>query len=86
VNNAGAYGASAKDRPKEPTAKEFADYYWNNASIQDFTRVFEANVTGVFYTTLAFLKLLDAGNQEGRSIEGVSSQVITISSIGGFRR
>jgi NAD(P)-dependent dehydrogenase (short-subunit alcohol dehydrogenase family) len=48
--------------------------------------VFEVNVTGVFYTTLAFLELLDAGNAEGRALEGVSSQVITISSIGGYRR
>ena len=42
----------------------------------------------MLYTTLAFLELLDAGNHvvKGEGLEGVSSQVITISSIGGYRR
>jgi len=86
INNSGVFGPTTIDRPKDQTLKEFIDYFWNQSTVQDFTRIFEVNVAGVFYTTLAFLELLDAGNKEGRGLDGVSSQVITISSIGGLRR
>ena len=86
VNNSGITGAANTDQPKQPTVKEFAEYYWNLASVEEFTRVFEVNVTGVFYTTLAFLELLAAGNEEGRGLKGVSSQIITISSVSGYKR
>jgi len=86
VNNSGVFGPHTMDRPKNQSVKEFVDYFWNQASVEDFTRIFEVNVTGVLYTTLAFLELLDAGNKEGRGLEGVSSQVVTVSSIGGLRR
>lgn len=86
INNSGAFGPNTMDRPKEQTVKEFVDYFWNQSSVEEFTHIFEVNVTGVFYTTLAFLELLDAGNKGGRGLEGVTSQVITISSIGGLRR
>lgn len=86
VNNSGIFGATSTDRPKQQTVKDFADYYWNQASEADFTKVFDVNVTGAFFATIAFLELLDAGNQKGLGVEGVSSQVITVSSIGGYRR
>jgi len=86
VNNGGVFGPNTMDRPKNQTVKEFVDYFWNQSSVEDFTNIFKVNVTGVLYTTLAFLELLDAGNKEGRGLDGVSSQVITTSSIGGLRR
>jgi NAD(P)-dependent dehydrogenase (short-subunit alcohol dehydrogenase family) len=52
--------------------------------MQDFTRVYEANATSVYYTAIAFLELLDAGNAK-RNVD-VRSQVIATSSIGGFSR
>jgi len=90
INNSGIAGpgATANSLDTSQTVKQFADSFWNHASIEEFTKVFEVNVTGVLYTTLAFLELLDAGNNvvKGEGLEGVSSQVITISSIGGYRR
>ncbi|EUC43153.1 hypothetical protein COCMIDRAFT_7383 [Bipolaris oryzae ATCC 44560] len=53
--------------------------------MQDFTQTYTVNVTGVYYTALAFLTLLDAGNTKG-NCAGVRSQIIAISSIGGFSR
>lgn len=43
------------------------------------------NVSAVYYTTVAFLGLLDEGNKRG-VLPGVSSQVITISSLAALRR
>jgi len=90
INNSGISGpgATANSVDTSQTVKQFAERFWNHASIEEFTKVFEVNVTGVLYTTLAFLELLDAGNRvvKGEGLDGVSSQVITISSIGGYRR
>jgi len=87
VNNSGISGpAITSPSNTSQSAKEYAESFWAQASMEDFTKVFEVNVTGMFYTTLAFLELLDAGNEEGRGLDGVSSQVISISSIAGFRR
>ncbi|KAF8858433.1 putative Rhamnolipids biosynthesis 3-oxoacyl-reductase [Acephala macrosclerotiorum] len=70
-----------KDR--KPTVKEFKDAMWE-PSIEDFTQAFHVNVSGVFYTTLAFLELLDEGNKRG-NVEQKSNIIVT-SSIAGFSR
>lgn len=54
--------------------------------VEDFGRTFEVNSTSVWFTTMAFLKLLDAGNKKGRGAGGVSSQVVVTSSIGAFNK
>ena len=59
------------------------DLLWK-VPIQDFAEVYKINCAGVFYTTVAFLKLLDAGNHK-RNVE-VKSQVVATSSIGAFNR
>lgn len=51
---------------------------------EEFQRTFEVNSTALYYSTVAFLDLLDKGNQHG--ITGVTSQVINIASISAFRR
>lgn len=53
--------------------------------MQEFTNTFHVNCTAVFYTTIAFLGLLDAGNRNGSYGNG-RSQVIATSSIGSFNR
>ncbi|KAI1813924.1 short chain dehydrogenase [Poronia punctata] len=40
---------------------------FEDVSMEDFTNVFHVNVTGAYYTMLAFLGLLDAGN--GNAVE-----------------
>jgi NAD(P)-dependent dehydrogenase (short-subunit alcohol dehydrogenase family) len=61
---------------------------------QDFAETFATNVTSVYYTTVAFLDLLHQGNvrkqdkspQLGRPRPPFhSSQVLSVSSSGGFR-
>ncbi|KAL2438747.1 Short-chain dehydrogenase/reductase PhomF [Exophiala dermatitidis] len=54
----------------------------------DFTNTYHVNCTAVFYTTIAFLGLLDQGNKQpsDSSYQGGRSQVIATSSIGSFNR
>ena len=47
-------------------------------------KTYEVNSVGVWFTIVAFLKLLDAGNKKGNVTQ--KSQVIATSSIGGFNR
>jgi NAD(P)-dependent dehydrogenase (short-subunit alcohol dehydrogenase family) len=54
--------------------------------MEDFTQTYAVNATGVYYTALAFLTLLDAGNTKGNLGAAVRSQIIATSSIGGFSR
>ncbi|CAG5175442.1 uncharacterized protein ALTATR162_LOCUS8106 [Alternaria atra] len=54
--------------------------------MEEFTNTYAVNTTAVYYTTLAFLSLLDAGNTKSNMGADVRSQVITTSSIGGFSR
>ncbi|KAE8347449.1 hypothetical protein BDV24DRAFT_157739 [Aspergillus arachidicola] len=56
-----------------------------NIPRQEFTNTFHMNCTAMFYTTVAFLGLLDAGNRNG-SYCNERSQVIATSSIGSFNR
>ena len=50
----------------------------------DYTKALHINCTGVYYTTLAFLELLDAGNKKGNLAQ--DSQVVVTSSVAGFSR
>lgn len=51
----------------------------------EFTNTLHVNCTSVFYTTVAFLALLDAGNKD-QTYQQSRSQVIATSSIGSFNR
>jgi NAD(P)-dependent dehydrogenase (short-subunit alcohol dehydrogenase family) len=53
--------------------------------IEDFTSASHTNVSAVFYTTIAFLDLLEAGNNSPNNL-AQDSQVIVTSSIAGFSR
>lgn len=71
---------------------------WRDAQlavrVEDFTQTFAVNSTSVWYTAMAFLTLLDAGNKAGPTsgaewgpaVNGVQSQVVVTSSIGGFNK
>lgn len=52
--------------------------------MDEFSRTFAVNATSVWYTTMAFLPLLDRGNKAGNL--SWSSQVVVTSSIAGFNR
>ncbi|KAJ8103261.1 hypothetical protein POJ06DRAFT_266117 [Lipomyces tetrasporus] len=59
--------------------------FWMNKSQEDWGRTFNVNVTSVFFTTVAFLELLDLGNKK-REKGKPTSQVVVTGSIGGFMR
>lgn len=52
---------------------------------QEWQDVFQTNITAVYYTTMSFLELLDAGNKKG-NVQGRSSQVLVTSSNAGYLR
>lgn len=85
--NSGILGVKTTDlglpTDRKPTLKEFKDAYWA-PSIEDWTSAMHINVSGVFYTSLAFLELLDEGNKKG-NVEQKSSIIVT-SSLAGFCR
>lgn len=94
IVNSGVLGPTARIAPKTdgsmPSISEVKDYLWS-IPMADFTRVFEVNTTGAYYTSIAFLPLLDAANKrrEGPVKNKLSSplaQIIMTSSIAGYSR
>lgn len=90
IANSGITGPSmaALNKLKEPSIDQIHEALWN-VSQEDFTQTFAVNDTAMFFTCLAFLKLLDAGNKDDKSPikgQGIKSQFIATSSIGGFSR
>lgn len=84
INNAGiALNPLPSPVPKD--LKELQSVLWNT-SVEDFDQNFQLNVRSTYYVTVAFLHLLDAGNAKTLEISGVTSQVITIGSMTGYRR
>lgn len=83
ICNAGVAGPKVPGPAPGTTVDEWAA---RNLEIptEDFTKTFDINTTAAWYTTMAFLTLLDAGNKKGNLIQ--SSQVITTSSIGAFNK
>lgn len=84
--NSGSSGAGAtndmpKDRP--PTLKEYKDAMWAK-SMEANTQTMHVNFTGVLYTALAFLELLDAGNKA--AVVSQKSQIIVTASVAAFNR
>ncbi|KAK9450465.1 uncharacterized protein V1518DRAFT_212547 [Limtongia smithiae] len=59
--------------------------FWMKSSQEDWDHTFSVNVTSVFFTTVAFLELLDLGNK-ARGEGKATSQIVITGSIGGFMR
>ena len=85
VNNAGVMFNHAEDLAFASDVESLQKKLWNAGTPEEFTLTFEINVKAVYYTTVAFLGLLDAGNKRHQSPDVPQSQVITVSSIGGER-
>ncbi|CCM00999.1 uncharacterized protein FIBRA_03047 [Fibroporia radiculosa] len=89
VNNAGVI---LGPQPKLPTPAEvditaYQELLWNAENFDTFGQTFRVNVSAAWFCTVAFLELLHAGNMsEWTRATGTTSQVLTTSSIGGFRR
>ena len=74
---------SLKDGSSKPTVAEFQKIMFE-PPIDDFTFASHVNCSAVFYTAIAFLDLLDAGNKQRNVAQ--DSQIIVTSSIAGFMR
>lgn len=85
IANSGIIGPSMRMLPKDrkPSVKEFKDVMWE-APMEDFTNAAHLNCTAVFYTALAFLELLEAGNQKKNVKQ--KSQIVVTASIAGISR
>ncbi|PYI16322.1 short chain dehydrogenase/reductase family [Aspergillus violaceofuscus CBS 115571] len=73
-----------------PSLSEVREQLWS-ASMEEFSQVFDVNVTGAYFTVLAFLPLLEAANRrrpapEKNKASAPTAQVIITSSIAGFNR
>ncbi|TGJ81256.1 hypothetical protein E0Z10_g7512 [Xylaria hypoxylon] len=78
--------------------QELRNKLFNEADMNEFTETMHVNVTGAYFTILAFLELLDAGNKnalkggfgkplrEGSQVPLVQSQVIVTASISSYSR
>jgi len=85
VNNAGVALGLVQRREHYGDIRVLQDILWESAASADYAQSFEVNVTGAYFCTVAFLDLLHRGNERAPHA-GVTSQVITVSSAGAFRR
>ena len=84
VANSGILGPIVDKLQPNPTLQQFKEYAWNWKA-EDFNRVYEVNNTAAFFTAIAFLELLDAGNKQ-KNMPDIRSQVIITSSIASYLR
>ena len=83
IANSGILGPQTSSITPSSSLQEFQSILWNTP-FEDYTQTFAVNTSAVYYTIVAFLGLLDAGNKKGNVEQ--RSQVIATSSIGGFNR
>ncbi|KAK0612470.1 gluconate 5-dehydrogenase [Bombardia bombarda] len=83
VCNAGISGPKAT--PSSSDATELRDQLWEKEDPSGWADVFSTNVTGVYFSTLAFLPLLQAATKSSHCDKNNSS-VIVISSMSGIMR
>ncbi|GAA5879754.1 hypothetical protein JCM3774_000177 [Rhodotorula dairenensis] len=88
VNNAGISGEVTRVS-KEASAEEVSQKLWEEQTFEGWDDVFRTNISSVFFTTAAFLPLLQkytfGGDAAGKAIyERYQTGVITISSISGL--
>ncbi|KAF6223160.1 hypothetical protein HO173_003658 [Letharia columbiana] len=83
IANSGIGGPQSSSITRETSLEDYQSALWSQ-SFDEYTKTFAVNTSAVFFCTVAFLKLLDAGNGKGNV--GQTSQVIATGSIAGFNR
>lgn len=84
VSNAGIPGPKAP--PDSTSADELHEKIWSTESVEDWQSVLQTNVTSVYFSTLAFLPLLQASISPSGPYPPRSPSVIVISSMSGIMR
>jgi len=83
--NAGVGGPKAE--PTESDARDLKKTLWENESPEDWAHTMNVDVTSVYFTTVAFLPLLQAGIADaGGPLPRFAPSVITTSSMSGMMR
>ncbi|KAI0528047.1 short chain dehydrogenase [Xylaria bambusicola] len=98
VANSGIIGPAARFHP-DSSIKDLKQRLFDDVSMDDFSQTMNINVTGAYFTMLAFLELLDAGNENARkggfgaplsagssTVPSIQSQVLFTSSISAYSR
>lgn len=83
VANAGIPGPYPPRIPPHASISDIVDAWWQTP-LETFLSTYRVNDAGTFYTVLAFLNLLDAGNRQHNV--AFSSQVVATASITAFNR
>ncbi|KAF2762317.1 NAD(P)-binding protein [Pseudovirgaria hyperparasitica] len=68
-----------------PGLSELQSTLWQTP-MEDFTSTLEINISGAFYTAVAFLDLLDSGNTKSTGTPAPKAQVIITTSIAAYSR
>ncbi|KAI8632149.1 NAD(P)-binding protein [Xylariaceae sp. FL1651] len=84
VCNAGVSGPKAE--PEHSDAGDLRARLWNNEDVSQWQDTYQTNVTAVYFTTVAFLPLLQAAMHPKGPLEPYSASVLTISSMSGIMR
>ncbi|KAK3318233.1 hypothetical protein B0H66DRAFT_556548 [Apodospora peruviana] len=82
VTNAGKSGPMLESLKPRYTLSDFVNMAWLSP-MADFNGVYGLNCTALYYTIIAFLELLDAGNKTS-GYTGGKSQVIATASTASF--
>lgn len=91
VANSGYLGevTNMAPRPAEQNVDDLQKELWNRTSYEDASKVVSTNIAGSYFTFLAFLGLLGAGNTHPDSVGKsglLQSQFISTTSFGGLCR
>jgi len=81
VTASGVSGPKAE--PDSESASELKEKLWNNESFSEWNSTYNTNVSAVYFSTVAFLPLLQAGTEQ---FGDRSASVIVISSMSGIMR
>ena len=84
INNTGIFMNNARSARRATDIKSFQEGLWKAGTSEDFTEALDVNIKAIYYTTVAFLGLLDAGNKRHSAPDVPTSQVITVSSYVGL--
>ncbi|KAI3331349.1 hypothetical protein F4824DRAFT_293722 [Ustulina deusta] len=84
VCNAGVSGPKAEPSPTD--AESLRSRLWDNEDVSGWQDTYQTNVTAVYFTTVAFLPLLQSAMRPKGSLEPYSASVLTISSMSGIMR
>lgn len=82
--NAGISGPKAE--PEHEDAEDLKAKLWDNESVEEWSDTYRTDVTAVYFTTVAFLPMLQAAIKPKGPHERFSSSVITTSSMSGIMR